>query len=132
MAKVEDINQKITRYHNKIMFIATANYLEDIPEALRDRLEIVNLSGYTEYEKLDIVKTCLLPRICREHGINYKGIEIKIIDMNSGQLVDKIMINGQFEPEGMDVTVENGVPYIWFGIGKYQVISKILKFVAPY
>lgn len=63
---------------------------------------------------------------------NYKGIEIKIIDMNSGQLVDKIMINGQFEPEGMDVTVENGVSYIWFGIGKYQVISKILKFVAPY
>lgn len=62
---------------SKIMFIATANYLEDIPEALRDRLEIVNLSGYTEYEKLDIVKTCLLPRICREHGINYKGIEIK-------------------------------------------------------
>ena len=62
---------------SKIMFIATANYLEDIPEALRDRLEIVNLSGYTEYEKLDIAKTCLLPRICKEHGINYKGIEIK-------------------------------------------------------
>lgn len=62
---------------SKIMFIATANYLEDIPEALRDRLEIVNLSGYTEYEKLDIARKCLLPKICKEHGINYKGIDIK-------------------------------------------------------
>lgn len=61
---------------SKVMFIATANYLEDIPEALRDRLEIVKLSGYTEYEKLEIVKNCLLPRICKEHGINYNGITI--------------------------------------------------------
>lgn len=61
---------------SKVMFIATANYLEDIPEALRDRLEIVNLSGYTEYEKLEIAKNCLLPRICKEHGINYNGINI--------------------------------------------------------
>ena len=61
---------------SKVMFIATANYLEDIPEALRDRLEIVNLSGYTEYEKLEIAKNCLLPRICKEHGINCKGINV--------------------------------------------------------
>lgn len=61
---------------SKIMFIATANYLEDIPEALKDRLEIVNLSGYTEYEKLEITKDCLLPRICKEHGLNYNGINI--------------------------------------------------------
>ena len=62
---------------SKVMFIATANYLEDIPEALRDRLEIVHLSGYTEYEKVDIAKNCLLPRICKEHGINYKGVELR-------------------------------------------------------
>ena len=61
---------------SKVIFIATANYLEDIPEALRDRLEIVNLSGYTEYEKLEIARNCLLPRICKEHGINYSGINI--------------------------------------------------------
>lgn len=41
---------------SKVMFVATANNIEDIPEALRDRLEIVTLSGYTEYEKLDIAK----------------------------------------------------------------------------
>ncbi|MFV0250334.1 MAG: endopeptidase La [Bacilli bacterium] len=62
---------------SKIMFIATANYIEDIPEALKDRLEIVELSGYTEYEKIDIAKKYLLPKICKEHGVNIKGIEIK-------------------------------------------------------
>lgn len=62
---------------SKIMFIATANYIEDIPEALKDRLEIVQLSGYTEYEKLDIAKKYLLPKICKNHGINPKCVIIK-------------------------------------------------------
>ena len=61
---------------SKVMFITTANSLETIPEALRDRLEIVNLSGYTEYEKIDIVKKHLLKKICEEHGISVKKIEI--------------------------------------------------------
>ena len=62
---------------SKVMFIATANYIGDIPEALRDRLEIVELSGYTEYEKLSITKTHLLPNICKEHGLNYNSVIIK-------------------------------------------------------
>ena len=53
---------------SKVMFITTANYIEQIPEALRDRLEIVNISGYTEYEKLDICKKHLIPKIAKEHG----------------------------------------------------------------
>ena len=55
---------------SKVMFITTANYVEQIPEALRDRLEIVELSGYTEYEKLDICKNHLIKKISKEHGIN--------------------------------------------------------------
>ena len=55
---------------SEVMFIATANYEEDIPEALRDRLEIVYLSGYTEFEKLDIAKKHLIGKICKEHGIS--------------------------------------------------------------
>ena len=66
---------------SKVMFVATANNIEDIPEALRDRLEIVTLSGYTEYEKLDIAKKYLLPKICKEHGVNIKGINIKDEDI---------------------------------------------------
>lgn len=62
---------------SKVMFIVTANHIEEIPEALKDRLEIISLSGYTEYEKLDIAKKYLLPKICKEHGVNVKGIDIK-------------------------------------------------------
>ena len=54
---------------SNVLFIATANYIEQIPEALKDRLEIIKLSGYTEYEKLDIVKNYLHNNICKEHGI---------------------------------------------------------------
>lgn len=59
-----------------VMFILTANYLENIPEALRDRLEIVELSGYTEYEKVDIAKKYLLKNICKKHGIHRNKIKI--------------------------------------------------------
>lgn len=62
---------------SKVLFIATANYIEDIPEALKDRLEIVELSGYTEYEKVDIARNHLLPKICKEHGVNSNGIIMK-------------------------------------------------------
>jgi len=52
-----------------VMFIATANYIEQIPNELRDRLEIVELSSYTEYEKLDIAKIYLIPTLLDEHGV---------------------------------------------------------------
>lgn len=54
---------------SNVMFITTANYLYQIPDELRDRLEIVELSSYTEYEKLDIAKHHLLPRELKEHGL---------------------------------------------------------------
>ena len=61
---------------SRVMFILTANYIDDIPEALRDRLEIVNLSGYTEYEKLDIARNYLIPKICKNHGLNPNSLVI--------------------------------------------------------
>ena len=61
---------------SKVMFILTANYIEDIPEALKDRLEIIKLSGYTEYEKLSIARSYLIPKICKDHGINQFGLII--------------------------------------------------------
>jgi ATP-dependent Lon protease len=72
---------------SKVMFIATANYMDDIPEALKDRLEIVYLSGYTEYEKLDIAKRHLIPRICNDHGLSKSKISINqsvILDIIRG------------------------------------------------
>lgn len=54
---------------SQVMFITTANYYDQIPNELRDRLEIIELSSYTEYEKLDIAKSYLIPRELREHGL---------------------------------------------------------------
>ena len=59
-----------------VLFILTANYIENIPEALRDRLEIINISGYTEFEKLDIATKHLLPKIIKEKGLNEDFINI--------------------------------------------------------
>lgn len=61
---------------SKVMFIATANYLEDIPEALRDRLEIITLSSYTEIEKVAIAKNYLIAKQVKENGL--KASQIKI------------------------------------------------------
>jgi ATP-dependent Lon protease len=62
---------------SKVLFILTANYLYNIPEPLRDRLEIIELSGYTEYEKLDIVKKHILPKELDNHGLSAKSIELR-------------------------------------------------------
>lgn len=52
-----------------VMFITTANQLETIPEPLRDRMEIIQLDGYTEHEKLRIAQTYLVPRQCQANGL---------------------------------------------------------------
>lgn len=52
-----------------VMFVATANILENIPGPLRDRMEIINLSGYTQEEKLEITKQYLIPKQMDENGI---------------------------------------------------------------
>lgn len=54
---------------SNVLFIATANYEEQIPPELRDRLEIIYLDSYTEYEKLSIAKNYLIPRALDEHGL---------------------------------------------------------------
>lgn len=63
---------------SKVMFIATANYIEQIPFELQDRLEIIELSSYTEYEKLDIAKNHIIPKELKEHGLT--EIEVKFSD----------------------------------------------------
>jgi ATP-dependent Lon protease len=55
---------------SKVMFIATANTLNSIPIPLRDRMEIIRLSGYTENEKLHIAKEHLVSKQCKENGLN--------------------------------------------------------------
>ncbi|HAA75624.1 TPA: endopeptidase La [Candidatus Latescibacteria bacterium] len=61
---------------SKVMFIATANSLHTIPPALLDRMEILELSGYTEAEKLEIARRYLVPKQLAEHGLNAKKLYI--------------------------------------------------------
>ncbi|MFA4911240.1 MAG: endopeptidase La, partial [Desulfobacteria bacterium] len=60
---------------SKTMFITTANVLETIQPALRDRMEVLRLSGYTEEEKIGIAEKYLIPKQLEEHGLNTENIE---------------------------------------------------------
>lgn len=61
---------------SKIMFITTANLTDPVPAPLRDRMEVIELPGYTEHEKLEIAKRYLLPRQLRENGIAPKLLKV--------------------------------------------------------
>jgi ATP-dependent Lon protease len=60
---------------SRVLFIATANWLEPIHAALRDRLEVIELPSYTESEKLQIAKRYLVPRQIQEHGLTKKDVQ---------------------------------------------------------
>jgi len=60
---------------SRVLFIATANWLEPIHPALRDRLEVIELPSYTESEKLQIAKRYLVPRQIEEHGLTKKDVK---------------------------------------------------------
>ncbi|QFK72405.1 endopeptidase La [Pradoshia sp. D12] len=62
---------------SNVMFIATANDLATIPAPLRDRMEIINLSGYTEIEKLHIAKDHLMLKQIKAHGLTRSQLQMK-------------------------------------------------------
>ena len=85
MLEVLDPEQNAEFYDNflemgydlsKVMFIATSNSLATIQPALRDRMEIINVSGYTIEEKVEIAKRHLLPKQLEEHGLSPKDLKI--------------------------------------------------------
>jgi ATP-dependent Lon protease len=59
---------------SEVLFIATANFIQNIPAPLLDRMEVVEFSGYTEREKTEIAKTYLVPRQLEEAGLSDKGV----------------------------------------------------------
>ncbi|MDC0331893.1 endopeptidase La [Flavobacteriaceae bacterium] len=118
MLEVLDPEQNTEFYDNylevgfdlsKVLFIATANNLGQIPWALRDRMEIINVTGYTIEEKIEIAKRHLLPKQLKEHGLTAKEIKV-----GKAQL-EKIV-------EGY--TRESGVR------GLEKQIAKVVRFAA--
>src|SRR5947207_15516841 len=60
---------------SQVLFIATANYIDGVPEPLRDRMEVISLPGYTEREKLEIAKRYLVRRQLEENGLKPEQCE---------------------------------------------------------
>mgnify|MGYP002525607102 FL=1 len=94
---------------SKVLFIATANSLSTIQPALIDRMEIIEMSGYTVEEKVAIAKRHLLPKQLKEHGLTKKHLNI------NNKALEK-MVDGY--------TRESGVR------GLEKVISKSIRYVA--
>jgi len=94
---------------SKVLFIATANSLNTIQPALLDRMEIIEMSGYTVEEKVSIAKKHLLPKQLKEHGLTNKDVQL------SKNVLEKI-VDGY--------TRESGVR------GLEKTISKVIRFAA--
>ncbi len=85
MLEVLDPEQNTEFYDNylevgydlsKILFIATANNINEIPWALRDRMELINVTGYTIEEKVEIAKKYLFPKQLKEHGLSTEHLKV--------------------------------------------------------
>ena len=62
---------------SNVLFVATANYVNNIPGPLLDRMELINISGYTEQEKLHIAKDHLIPKQLKENGLTKNDLQIR-------------------------------------------------------
>jgi len=130
---------------SEVMFILTANYKEDIPEALYDRLEVIELSSYTEFEKLDIAKEYLIPNIYKEHLVCSKEIKftndiileiinrytkeagVRDLQRNLSTIVRKIVTKSVREINSpIKVTVKKSDLNTYLGAYKYDVKNEAI------
>ena len=71
---------------SKVTFIATANWMDPIPDPLRDRMEIIELPGYTSEEKINIARKYLIPKQAAEHGIK-EGEQLEFTEAGLGEII---------------------------------------------
>ena len=130
-----------------VLFILTANNEEDIPSALYDRLEIIELSSYTEFEKLDIAKNYLIPNIFKEHLVCSKEIKfsndiimdiitkytkeagVRDLDRNISTIVRKIVTNSVKELNSpIKTTVKKSDLIKFLGPAKYDLKNQVVTY----
>jgi len=92
-----------------VVFVTTANTVEPIPPALADRMEIIEIPGYTFQEKIEISKRFLIPKLRKEYGM--EGIKLEIKDEAVQKMIE-------------DYTLESGVRSL------ERIISKLLRKIA--
>ena len=118
MLEVLDPEQNTEFYDNylevgydlsKVLFIATANNLSQIPWALKDRMELINVTGYTIEEKVEIAKRHLIPKQLKEHGLKPKHLKLR---------------KGQIEKIVEGYTRESGVR------GLEKKVAKVVRYAA--
>lgn len=130
---------------SKVLFITTANDIDSIPLELKDRLEIININGYTEFEKLEIVKNYIVPNICSNHGIkNIKISDEDIINIiryytkESGlrelercisKIVRKIVTEKVLNNKKMTLTVKNIEKYLGKRIYEFDSVKSEIGIV---
>lgn len=108
---------------SKVLFIATANYVGEIPEALLDRMELIELSGYTIEEKLSIAQKWVIPKQLKKHGLTAKEFTLS-------QLVLKALVSDYAREPGVRV-MEQTVAKLCRRAALEKVSSKRFKKFAP-
>ena len=133
---------------SKVMFILTANDLSNIPEALYDRLEIIEINSYSEIEKFNIAKKYMLPKIYNEHLVTNKDIKIsdsvintvinkytkesgvRDLERNLETIIRKLVTQNELGKISFPVTVTNKDLKSLLGVEKYSD-NNLKKTIKP-
>ncbi len=123
---------------SKVMFITTANSIETIPYPLLDRMEIIELNGYTQEEKMQIAKLYLLPKQIKQNGLTEKNIEltnnaireiiesytmeagVRNLEREIGSVVRKVATKFAEKPKTRKQKIDAGDIFSYLGVKKHS------------
>ncbi len=132
LLEVLDPEQNTTFYDNfleteydlsKVLFIATCNNLSTIQPALRDRMEIIEVSGYTVEEKIEIAKQHLLPKQVEENGL--KKVQLKLTDKQLEYIVENY--TAESGVRGLEKKISKVARYLAVHVAKNESLPKITE-----
>jgi ATP-dependent Lon protease len=112
---------------SKVMFVATANILDPIPPALRDRLEVLELPGYTREEKMNIARQFLVPKQLDEHGIKTEQCEFQ--DQAVSEIIDSY--TREAGVRNLEREVANVVRGVAVKVAEGRVATGVKEVITP-